>query len=134
MLYWAPFSCGSGGSVSMEVAINDRDDIYLVDIKIPSGSALAANMRAAQACIVTNLAAGVGGCVWVLWVIDVIKETAVNTHFLFFQDYRKSNFRKGSVVGFCTGAVASLVAITPGSGYVGARESWFQLYYVQQLL
>lgn len=28
--------------------------------------------------------------------------------------------RKWSVVGFCTGAIAGLVAITPAAGYVGA--------------
>lgn len=33
-------------------------------------------------------------------------------------DYRLE--RKWSVVGFCSGAVAGLVAITPASGYVGA--------------
>lgn len=32
------------------------------------GSALAANLRAAQACIVTNLAASVGGLTWMVWV------------------------------------------------------------------
>ena len=32
------------------------------------GSALSANLRAAQACIVTNLAASVGGLTWMLWV------------------------------------------------------------------
>lgn len=31
------------------------------------GSALGANLRAAQACIVTNLAASVGGLTWMLW-------------------------------------------------------------------
>nr|VWO94006.1 Ammonium transporter [Ganoderma boninense] len=31
------------------------------------GSALAANLRATQACIVTNLAASVGGLTWMLW-------------------------------------------------------------------
>ncbi|TEB33117.1 ammonium transporter [Coprinellus micaceus] len=64
------------------------------------GSALAANLRAAQACIVTNLAASVGGMTWMFW------------------DYRIE--RKWSAVGFCSGAIAGLVAITPGSGYVGA--------------
>jgi Amt family ammonium transporter len=64
------------------------------------GSALSANLRAAQACIVTNLAASVGGLTWMIW------------------DYRIE--RKWSAVGFCSGAVAGLVAITPGSGYVGA--------------
>ncbi|OCH88521.1 ammonium transporter [Obba rivulosa] len=64
------------------------------------GSALSANLRAIQACIVTNLAASVGGLTWMLW------------------DYRLE--RKWSVVGFCSGAIAGLVAITPGSGFVGS--------------
>lgn len=38
-----------------------------------------------------------------------------------FWDWRLE--RKWSVVGFCSGAVAGLVAITPGSGYVGAPAS-----------
>ncbi|ESK88950.1 ammonium transporter [Moniliophthora roreri MCA 2997] len=64
------------------------------------GSALSANLRAAMACFVTNLAAAVGGLTWMLW------------------DYRIE--RKWSAVGFCSGAIAGLVAITPGSGFVGA--------------
>ncbi|THU82661.1 ammonium transporter [Dendrothele bispora CBS 962.96] len=64
------------------------------------GSALSANLRAAQACIVTNLAASVGGLTWMFW------------------DYRIE--RKWSAVGFCSGAIAGLVAITPGSGFVGS--------------
>ncbi|CCM05350.1 uncharacterized protein FIBRA_07564 [Fibroporia radiculosa] len=64
------------------------------------GSALSANLRAIQACIVTNLAASVGGLTWMLW------------------DYRLE--RKWSTVGFCSGAIAGLVAITPGSGFVGS--------------
>lgn len=67
------------------------------------GSALSANLRAAQACIVTNLAASVGGVTWLLW------------------DWRLE--RKWSAVGFCSGAIAGLVAITPGSGFVGAPAS-----------
>jgi Amt family ammonium transporter len=64
------------------------------------GSALSANLRAAQACIVTNLAASVGGMTWMFW------------------DWRLE--RKWSAVGFCSGAIAGLVAITPGSGFVGS--------------
>jgi len=64
------------------------------------GSALSANLRAIQACIVTNLAASVGGLTWMLW------------------DYRLE--RKWSVIGFCSGAVTGLVAITPASGFVGS--------------
>ncbi|KAJ3537760.1 hypothetical protein NMY22_g5452 [Coprinellus aureogranulatus] len=64
------------------------------------GSALSANLRAVQACIVTNLAASVGGITWMLL------------------DYRIE--RKWSAVGFCSGAISGLVAITPASGYVGA--------------
>ena len=59
-----------------------------------------------MACVVTNLAASVGGLTWV--VMD-----------LSFQG-------KWSVVGFCSGAVSALVAITPGSGFV---PSWAAVVY-----
>ncbi|KAK4901017.1 hypothetical protein LTR49_027370 [Elasticomyces elasticus] len=65
-----------------------------------AGSALSANMRAIMAAVVTNLAACVGGVTWCL------------------MDYRLE--RKWSTVGFCSGVIAGLVAITPGSGYVPA--------------
>ncbi|KAL8796065.1 MAG: hypothetical protein Q9195_001641 [Heterodermia aff. obscurata] len=64
------------------------------------GSALGANMRAVSACVVTHLAASVGGFTWV------------------FLDYRLD--KKWSTVGFCSGAIAGLVAITPASGFVPA--------------
>lgn len=63
-----------------------------------AGSALSANMRAIMAALVTNLAACLGGLSWCL------------------MDYRFE--KKWSVVGFCSGVVAGLVAITPASGYV----------------
>jgi len=62
------------------------------------GSALGANLRAVMACVVTHIAASVGGVTWVLL------------------DYRLD--RKWSMVGFCSGAIAGLVAITPASGFV----------------
>lgn len=65
-----------------------------------SGSAMAANMRAVNAAVVTNLSASVGGVTWCLI------------------DYRLE--RKFSTVGFCSGVVAALVCITPGSGFVPA--------------
>jgi Amt family ammonium transporter len=64
------------------------------------GSALAANLRAVMACMVTNISAAVGGITWCLL------------------DYRLEH--KWSTVGFCSGVIAGLVAITPGSGYVPA--------------
>lgn len=64
------------------------------------GSALAANMRAVMACIVTHIAACVGGFTWCL------------------MDYRLE--KKWSTVGFCSGVIAGLVAITPASGFVPA--------------
>jgi len=67
------------------------------------GSALSANLRAANACIITNLAASVGGLTWMFW------------------DWRLE--RKWSAVGFCSGAIAGLVAITPASGFVGPPAS-----------
>lgn len=36
------------------------------------------------------------------------------------QDYRLE--KKWSAVGFCSGAISGLVAITPASGFVGARK------------
>jgi len=63
------------------------------------GSALNSTTRAAMAVAVTNLAAAVGGLTWCL------------------MDYRLE--KKLSALSFCSGAVAGLVAITPGSGYVG---------------
>ncbi|KAI4214585.1 MAG: hypothetical protein LQ351_003002 [Letrouitia transgressa] len=65
-----------------------------------AGSALSASMRAVMAAVNTHLAASVGGVTWCLL------------------DYRLE--RKWSAVGFCSGVVAGLVAITPGSGYVPA--------------
>ncbi|KAJ4395360.1 hypothetical protein N0V85_006577 [Neurospora sp. IMI 360204] len=63
-----------------------------------AGSALAANLRAVVAATTTNLAAGVGGITWCVL------------------DWRLE--RKWSAVGFCSGVVAGLIAITPGSGFV----------------
>lgn len=63
------------------------------------GSALAANLRATQALLVTNVAAAVGGLTWMML------------------DWRLE--RKWSAVGFCSGAISGLVGITPASGYVG---------------
>lgn len=65
-----------------------------------AGSALSANLRAVMAAVVTNLAACVGGITWCL------------------VDYRLE--KKWSTVGFCSGVIAGLVAITPGSGYTPA--------------
>lgn len=62
------------------------------------GSALGGNLRAVSACVVTHFAACTGGFTWVLL------------------DYRVD--KKYSAVGFCSGCIAGLVAITPASGYV----------------
>ena len=64
------------------------------------GSALGANLRAVMACIVTHISACVGGFTWCLL------------------DYRLE--QKWSTVGFCSGVIAGLVAITPASGFVPA--------------
>ncbi|KDR66239.1 hypothetical protein GALMADRAFT_162154 [Galerina marginata CBS 339.88] len=64
------------------------------------GSALSANLVAIQACINTNIAASAGALTGVLL------------------DYRIQ--KRWSAVSFCSGAVAGLITITPGSGFVGA--------------
>ncbi|CAG8667201.1 14884_t:CDS:2 [Dentiscutata erythropus] len=63
-----------------------------------AGTAMAANKRAIMACIVSNLSASLGGLTWM------------------FLDY----WRNGNLyaVSFCSGAIAGLVTITSGSGYV----------------
>lgn len=63
-----------------------------------AGSALSANLRSVMAAVVTNLAAAVGGISWCA------------------MDLRLEG--KFSAVGLCSGIVAGLVAITPGSGFV----------------
>lgn len=63
-----------------------------------AGSALAANPIAASAWLATNTAAAAGGLTWLLLSI---KDTG-----------------RASAVGFASGAVAGLVAITPCAGYV----------------
>ena len=67
-----------------------------------SGSALAANGLAASAFVTTNTAAAAGAIAWLLasWVHG-----------------------KPESLGFVSGAVAGLVAITPGAGYVTPMAS-----------
>ncbi|MEO7312850.1 MAG: ammonium transporter [Chitinophagaceae bacterium] len=69
------------------------------------GSAVAANGLAVSAFATTNMAAATAGLAWMFF--DVIKG------------------KKPSVLGFCIGAVVGLVAITPGSGFVGVAHSAF---------
>jgi Amt family ammonium transporter len=62
------------------------------------GSARGANLRAVTACIATNVAAATGGLTGLL-----------------IEFYR---YRRWSIISWCAGAVAGLVAITPGAGFV----------------
>ncbi|KAJ3070186.1 hypothetical protein HDU99_002748, partial [Rhizoclosmatium hyalinum] len=64
-----------------------------------AGSASSANERAVSASYASNLAASTGGLVW------MGLEALVNN-------------KKFSSIAFCTGAVAGLATITPGSGFV----------------
>ena len=68
-----------------------------------AGSGLAANGVAVNAFLVTNTAAAVAGLVWAI------------------AEYQQAG--KMSGVGFATGAVAGLVAITPAAGNVGVMGS-----------
>ncbi|KAL8283225.1 hypothetical protein RQP46_006003 [Phenoliferia psychrophenolica] len=67
------------------------------------GSALSADLRAIQACMVTNMSASVAALTW----------CAVDWWFE----------RKFSVVGFCSGAISGLIGITPAAGFVGTPAS-----------
>ena len=68
-----------------------------------AGSALAADGVAAQAFTTTTLAAAVGAFTWAAleWVIR----------------------KHASILGFCSGAVAGLVVITPAAGFVSANSA-----------
>ncbi len=68
-----------------------------------AGSALAADGVAAQAFTTTTLAAAVGAFTWAAleWIIR----------------------KHASVLGFCSGAVAGLVVITPAAGFVSANSA-----------
>jgi Amt family ammonium transporter len=68
-----------------------------------AGSALAANVLAVNALVVTNLAAAAAAMSWMF----------MDMHFK----------GKPSAVGISVGAVCGLVAITPASGYVGPMPS-----------
>lgn len=73
------------------------------------GSALGANLRAVSACISTHLAACTGG---VMGCLFEYLATYMN------QPLNSIHRGKFSIVSFCNGAVAGLVAITPAAGYV----------------
>ncbi|MDH3599346.1 MAG: ammonium transporter [Candidatus Tectomicrobia bacterium] len=68
-----------------------------------AGSALGANGAAANAFVTTNTAASAAAFVWML------------------VEWRHSD--KPTVLGVATGAVAGLVAITPGAGFVGPMSA-----------
>lgn len=68
-----------------------------------AGSALAANARSVNSLVSTHVSACVAAIVWVL------------------MDYLYN--RKWSIIGLCTGAVAGLATITPGSGFVSPSSA-----------
>jgi ammonium transporter, Amt family len=68
-----------------------------------AGSGLAADGVAANAFLVTHIAAATAALTWVLldWILN----------------------KKPTTIGFCTGAVAGLAAITPTAGYVNVHSA-----------
>lgn len=67
------------------------------------GSAFGANLRAIVSITSTNIAGSLGGLTWCLL------------------DYRLE--KSFTMVGFCSGAIAGLVAATPSSGYINISTS-----------
>ena len=61
---------------------------------------MGSNLRAVNACIVSNLSASVGGLTWLI------------------VDYVQLPEKKWGTIGWCSGAVSGLVAITPAAGFV----------------
>ena len=56
---------------------------------------------------------------WVSSGIFAYASSRCASSFLSSQEYREE--RKWSAVGFCSGAISGLIAITPASGFVGSR-------------
>jgi len=82
------------------------------------GSALGANLRAVSAWFSTHIAACAGGVVGILWQWNEKLQDAGKRDFVkMTPDARYADL---TVISFCDGAIAGLVAITPGSGYVGS--------------
>ena len=78
------------------------------------GSALGANLRAVSAILATHVAACAGGSIGLLREWNFILPSRI---------VRKDTSRAApSVLGFCDGAIAGLVAITPAAGFVSGLE------------
>jgi ammonium transporter, Amt family len=73
------------------------------------GSALGSNLRAVSAWFSTHIAASAGG-VTAMWLTKVLG------------DEPAKSFDGLAVLSFCDGAVAGLIAITPGSGFVRSPQ------------
>ncbi|OXA51726.1 ammonium transporter 1 isoform X2 [Folsomia candida] len=69
-----------------------------------AGSGISPNLRAVTVFVTTNISASMGGITW--GILDYIRHG-----------------RKWSALGFCTGSICGLVAITPASGYVSPTSS-----------
>ncbi|KAK4197063.1 putative ammonium transporter [Triangularia verruculosa] len=83
------------------------------------GSALGANNRAVSAVLSTHVAACSGGltAVFLQWILKQWNKKKEG------QAYNPHEFRRLTAIHFCDGAIAGLVSITPGSGYVPASKS-----------
>jgi Amt family ammonium transporter len=92
------------------------------------GSALGANVRAVSACTSTFLAACAGGLAWNFFdwaTITLVRAWRRSRQKKNGGSPQQRHVGKFSVVGFCNGVVAGLVAITPAAGYVSSPSGCF---------
>ncbi len=93
-------SFGNGGDkpLSLKLTVLGSALLWFGWFGFNAGSALGANATAANAMLVTNVAASVGGLSWIMieWI----------------------NKKKPSLLGVASGAVSGLVGITPACGFV----------------
>nr|CAG8577195.1 12213_t:CDS:2 [Entrophospora candida] len=93
-----PIHISSGAAaLAYSYVLGPRKDIGIGDFR-PHNI-----MNVILVCTVTNLAASIGGLTWMLI------------------DYRFEH--RFSVVGFCSGALAGLVCVTPAAGYISISSS-----------
>lgn len=82
------------------------------------GLALGGNLRAVSACLLTHVAACVGGSVSlvIFWFTNRVARLYPG------EGYDPNTYQKPSIILFCNGVVIALVAITPAVGYVRLRQ------------
>jgi len=128
--FWARRCCGLGGQVCATLSVQHSKTFKLTEGArkgFNGGSALGANLRAVSAWLSTHIAACAGGVVGILWQWNEKLQDAGKRGFEGMAP--DSRYADLTVISFCDGAIAGLVAITPGSGFVSSLASLLHIIF-----